>query len=104
MSPEAVVDCEFSQRSDVWAFGCFILEVFSLGELPHGHCSNEEVIRFLGNPKTSSPCHGLDELKGQVPPDMWELAERCTKHLQLDRPAFSEVCSMIGDMTIDSDI
>jgi PTK7 protein tyrosine kinase 7 len=35
MPPEAVFEGDFSTKSDIWAFGIFVWEVFHLGDLPY---------------------------------------------------------------------
>jgi len=35
MSPESLSQMEFSEKSDVWAFGVTIWEMYSLGEIPY---------------------------------------------------------------------
>lgn len=44
MSPEAVLEGDFSTKSDVWAFGVFMWEVFTHGEMPHGGQADDEVL------------------------------------------------------------
>ena len=36
MSPDAVINKELSQKSDVWAYGILLWEIFSLGLMPLG--------------------------------------------------------------------
>lgn len=44
MSPEAVLEGDFSTKSDVWAFGVLMWEVFTHGEMPHGGQADDEVL------------------------------------------------------------
>ena len=43
MPPDAVIKKEFSQKSDVWAFGVVMWEIFSLGQTPF---DTPEVVKF----------------------------------------------------------
>ena len=100
MAPETVYSPEeFSTKSDVWAFGCFIYEVFSLGDIPYRHRTNEEVLTGL---KTGDCV--LDEIPPECPPELWDLVHRCTADSALDRPTFSEICVALAEMTVDSDV
>lgn len=44
MSPEAILEGDFSTKSDVWAFGVLMWEVFTHGEMPHGGQADDEVL------------------------------------------------------------
>lgn len=44
MSPEAILEGDFSTKSDVWAFGVLMWEVFTHGEMPHGGQTDDEVL------------------------------------------------------------
>ncbi|XP_029448671.1 inactive tyrosine-protein kinase 7 isoform X2 [Rhinatrema bivittatum] len=44
MPPEAVLEDEFSTKSDVWSFGVLMWEVFTQGELPHSKLADDEVL------------------------------------------------------------
>lgn len=41
---ESVFEDDFSTKSDVWAFGVLMWEVFSHGEMPHSKLSDDEVL------------------------------------------------------------
>ena len=41
---ESVFEDDFSTKSDVWAFGVLMWEVFSLGELPYTKMADDEVL------------------------------------------------------------
>lgn len=44
MPPEAVLEDEFSTKSDVWSFGVLMWEVFTHGEMPHAKLADDEVL------------------------------------------------------------
>lgn len=44
MSPEAILEGDFSTKSDVWAFGVLMWEVFTHGDMPHGGQADDEVL------------------------------------------------------------
>ncbi|KZV99705.1 kinase-like protein [Exidia glandulosa HHB12029] len=54
MAPELVIeeDPVHTVRTDIWAFGCLILEVMS-GEAPFSGCNDVQVIIALSNPDSS---------------------------------------------------
>lgn len=41
---ESVFEDDFSTKSDVWAFGVLMWEVFSHGEMPYTKLSDDEVL------------------------------------------------------------
>ena len=47
MPPEAFVDGLFSSKTDVWAFGILLWEVFSMGCMPYPGCGNQEVMEMV---------------------------------------------------------
>jgi tyrosine-protein kinase Fer len=47
MSPEAINYGLFDSKSEVWAFGVLIWEVFTLGHQPYSILTNEEVINYI---------------------------------------------------------
>lgn len=44
MPPEAVLEDEFSTKSDVWSFGVLMWEVFTHGEMPYTPLADDEVL------------------------------------------------------------
>lgn len=99
MPPEAVLEDEFSSKGDIWSFGCFMYEVFSLGDLPHKEMSDEEVLKGL----KCDECV-LKEMPAGCTLELWQLIKSCMSYSREDRPTFSDLCNSIGDMTVDSDV
>ena len=98
MPPEAVLEEEYSTKSDVWSYGVFIWEVFALGDLPYGPRSDEEVLKGL---KAGGQC--LD-MPPECPKELYQLLLKCTVDCPKDRPPFTEIVSIISDIHVDSDV
>ncbi len=98
MPPEAVLEDEISIKSDVWAYGVFVWEVFTLGDLPYKALMDEDVIKAL----KAGQCQ-LEHPAG-CPDDIYQLVLRCMRENPTERPSFSEIVIAIGDMTVDSDV
>ena len=99
MSPEAVLEEEYTTKSDVWAFGCFVYEVFSLGDLPFKHRGDEEVFKAVHN----GDC-ALTDRPVSCPQELWDLVGKCMDLDPAQRPTFTELCTSLGDLTVDSDV
>ena len=97
MSPEAVIEDDISNKSDIWSFGVFMWEVFTLGDLPYRRRTDEEVLKgFKVGDLIPDPI--------SVPDEIHQLMQRCWAECPKDRPSFSEITVAIGDMTVDSDV
>ncbi|GAB1301123.1 Inactive tyrosine-protein kinase 7 [Apodemus speciosus] len=96
MSPEAVLEGDFSTKSDVWAFGVLMWEVFTHGEMPHGGQADDEVLADLQAGKARLP------QPEDCPSKLYRLMQRCWAPNPKDRPSFSEIASTLGDSPADS--
>lgn len=55
MPPECL-DGVATTKSDVWSFGIFLWELFSMGQLPYQDLlDNDKVIKFLKRRRTARP-------------------------------------------------
>lgn len=90
MPAEALLDDDYSMKSDVWSYAVFIYELYTCGQLPYQSLSNEEVIEGL---KGGSLLLDLD----QVPDAAAELLERCLDPDVRNRPNFTEIRTLIGE-------
>jgi len=83
-APEVLDDGTYSSKSDVWAFGISLWEIFSGGKVPYGWMSNQEV--YTDVPK------GTRLPKPETcPDDVYLLMLDCWKLSPQDRPSFSNV-------------
>ncbi|XP_062851477.1 inactive tyrosine-protein kinase 7 [Trichomycterus rosablanca] len=98
MPAEFVFDDDFSTKSDVWAFGVLMWEVFSHGELPYSTLSHEEVLEGLqaGTLKLSAP--------ESWPSEVYKLMSHCWAPSPKERPSFSELVLALEDIPLDSNV
>ena len=47
MAPECIVDGKYSTKSDVWAFGVLLWEIFSGGSTPYSKMGNTQAVEFI---------------------------------------------------------
>ncbi|XP_066534980.1 inactive tyrosine-protein kinase 7 [Hoplias malabaricus] len=95
---ESVLDDDFSTKSDVWAFGVLMWEVFSHGDLPYSTQSHEEVLEELqaGTLKLSAP--------EDCPSKIYKLMSHCWAASPKERPSFSELVQALGGIPLDSKV
>ncbi|KAL0964177.1 hypothetical protein UPYG_G00320260 [Umbra pygmaea] len=95
---ECVFEDDFSTKSDIWAFGVLMWEVFSLGELPYMKFSDDEVLEGLqaGKMKLAVP--------DGCPSKVYKLMCRCWAPSLKERPSFSEVVSTLAELPSDSNV
>ncbi|TSK22649.1 Inactive tyrosine-protein kinase 7 [Bagarius yarrelli] len=95
---ESVFENDFSSKSDVWAFGVLMWEVFSHGELPYTTLSHQDVLEGLqaGTLKLSAP--------EACPSKVYKLMGRCWAPSLKERPSFSEIIQTLEDIPLDSKV
>uniref|UniRef100_A0A914Q5F8 Protein kinase domain-containing protein n=1 Tax=Panagrolaimus davidi TaxID=227884 RepID=A0A914Q5F8_9BILA len=91
LSLEALNECLFSEKSDVWAFGILCYEVFSYGSIPYSKMLNSEMIEFLKNGKRL-------EKPLNTPDYVYELMLNCWRENPSERSSFKEICKGIRIM------
>lgn len=47
MPPEAFLDGIFTTKTDIWAFGVLLWEMFSMGYIPYSGRENHEVMKLI---------------------------------------------------------
>ncbi|CAG9823039.1 unnamed protein product [Phaedon cochleariae] len=79
--PEVLNYTRFSSKSDIWAYGVLMWEVFSCGKMPYGRLKNAEVVErvqkglILEKPKA---CYK----------EVYDVMRKCWAHLPENRPSF----------------
>uniref|UniRef100_A0A914DZM7 Protein kinase domain-containing protein n=1 Tax=Acrobeloides nanus TaxID=290746 RepID=A0A914DZM7_9BILA len=91
MSIEAIVEKMFSEKSDVWAFGVLMFEVFSLGQDPYAGIETRQILRFLRSGKRMS----RPELATN---GMYEMMYSCWEENLETRPKFEELVAKLHDV------
>jgi len=95
-APEVLNYMRFSSKSDVWAFGVLMWEVFTCGKMPYGRRKNADVVAMVQEGRVlERPRH--------CPAPVYGVMAGCWASQQEDRPAFGELVSRIRELT-DQDL
>ncbi|XP_063702861.1 tyrosine-protein kinase Btk isoform X1 [Culicoides brevitarsis] len=79
--PEVLNYTRFSSKSDIWAYGVLMWEVFTCGKMPYGRLKNTEVVErvqrgiILEKPKACAK-------------EIYDVMKKCWSHSPEDRPGF----------------
>lgn len=87
-SPEAWLEDDYSTKSDVWSFACFLYEVFSGADIPFSDRTNDQVITSYESGDIT-PSAGSD-----MPQQLQTIAYQCWSTCPRDRPDFSQILTM----------
>ncbi|KAK6634735.1 hypothetical protein RUM43_012137 [Polyplax serrata] len=90
MSPEALLNRIYSNKSDVWSFGIVLWEIGTLGAFPYSSLQNEEVISFL---KKGGHLDRPDNVTG----GLYTVMVNCWARLADDRPTFRELVQKLEE-------
>lgn len=90
LSPEAIQFHRFSPKSDVWAFGITLWELFSEGQVPYFQYSNKEAIEAV--------VHENYRLKqpNRCPHDIWPIIWGCWEKEPASRPNFANLVKQLA--------
>lgn len=95
---ESVFEDDFSTKSDVWAFGVLMWEVFSHGEMPYTKLSDDETLEALQTGKLKLP------VPDGCPSKIYKLMARCWALSLKERPSFTEIVHALGEVPSDSKV
>ncbi|CAK5025366.1 unnamed protein product [Meloidogyne enterolobii] len=84
MPPEAFLDGLFTSKTDVWAYGVLLWEIFSLGYIPYPGRDNLEVMRLVVAGDRLDPPIGIQD-------EIYELMLRCWNTESEQRPKFADL-------------
>ena len=84
MSPEAITTGQFSQASDVWAFGVLLWELFSHARQPFSDIDTARVAKHICAGGTLSQ-------PTDMPDSVFRLVQRCWHREPARRPTFDEL-------------
>ena len=94
-APEALQYGQYSSASDVWAFGIFMYELYTRGEVPYSdNWTNKDVATQVQRGFRLPPVEGL-------PRAMYDLMIRCWHPEPLQRPPFSRVLGELQALGFD---
>uniref|UniRef100_A0A8C5MPJ8 Tyrosine-protein kinase n=1 Tax=Leptobrachium leishanense TaxID=445787 RepID=A0A8C5MPJ8_9ANUR len=91
-APEVFRYARYSSKSDVWAFGVLVWEIFSEGKTPFEHLSNSEAVEEVSA--------GLRLFKPKMASEkMYKLMNRCWEEKAELRPTFYQLTSEISEIS-----
>ncbi|XP_024083882.1 tyrosine-protein kinase Btk29A isoform X2 [Cimex lectularius] len=95
--PEVLNYTRFSSKSDIWAYGVLMWEVFTCGKMPYGRLKNTEVVERVQR-----------GIILERPPDcykeVYDIMRQCWSHSPEDRPSFralKEQLTIVGQSIAD---
>ncbi|KJH51829.1 protein tyrosine kinase [Dictyocaulus viviparus] len=80
----------FSKKTDVWAFGTLMFEVFSNGSKPFLNHNDMEIIRSIRKANMPPPPDGTPTTIVTLFKQIWELEPKC-------RPSFDDICKTLKE-------
>lgn len=88
---EALQTRTFSEKSDVWAFGILMYEVFSLGKVPYETMNNVDMLEFLEEGRRLEMPESANELH-------YDLMKECWMDRPDSRPNFGDIVQKLRDI------
>ncbi|KAL3083152.1 hypothetical protein niasHS_010954 [Heterodera schachtii] len=91
MPPESFLDGLFTTKTDVWAFGVLLWEIFSLGYIPYSGRENHEVMRLIVAGDRLDPPIG-------VPCELYDIMLCCWNTDAEKRPRFGDLVALFDSL------
>lgn len=88
-APEVLHFMRFSSKSDVWAFGVLMWEVYTCGKMPYGRMKNHDVVDMVQSGRVL-------EQPRYCPDDVYSIMRHCWTKVPESRPSFSEIRHEFG--------
>eukprot|EP00191_Tetraselmis_sp_GSL018_P015227 CAMPEP_0177588188 /NCGR_PEP_ID=MMETSP0419_2-20121207/6089_1 /TAXON_ID=582737 /ORGANISM="Tetraselmis sp., Strain GSL018" /LENGTH=692 /DNA_ID=CAMNT_0019078363 /DNA_START=162 /DNA_END=2237 /DNA_ORIENTATION=+ len=94
MSPEAIVRGRWSEKSDVWAFGVLLWELWSAAMIPFHALGNADAA------KRTVEGHRLEKTD-ECPDSIYELMKQCWETEASNRPTFIQLRVLLQDLHVE---
>ena len=95
MAPESIERRQYSEKSDVWAFGVTLWEIWTDGKVPYCTVTDDSLVgsKVLGGVRlpTPPPC----------PAAVYSIMLECWKEQKSERPSFSDLHRKLREDEID---
>ncbi|KAM4585827.1 tyrosine-protein kinase BTK [Fundulus diaphanus] len=89
--PEVLLYCKFSSKSDIWAYGVLMWEVYTLGKLPYERLNNTEIVDQVSR--------GLRLFRPQLANEkVYSIMTSCWSDKPDERPTFQELALNVQDL------
>jgi serine/threonine protein kinase len=95
MAPECFNELKYSEKSDVWSFGCLLLELVT-GRVPYSSMDTLDVYSRVKDGKLSPATSKEDASEMSNSPEyISELIRSCCKYDPAKRPSFAEIVEFL---------
>ncbi|EFO87337.1 CRE-ARK-1 protein [Caenorhabditis remanei] len=95
-APECINFLKFTSKSDVWAYGVTIWEMFSYGEMPWKGRSGAQILELVDRKKELLP------RPEACPEDIYDMLRETWTHQVIQRPNFSDIVSQFPERRAQS--
>ncbi|MBN3323779.1 BTK kinase, partial [Atractosteus spatula] len=89
--PEVLLYCKFSSKSDIWAFGVLMWEIYTLGKMPYERLNNTEIVEQVSG--------GVRLYRPQLANErVYSIMSSCWHEKPEERPSFQELLLYIQEI------